>query len=85
MKAYASWRSTIRVARRKSESTRARTLLNRQDCPAKTKAVDLQLHAVAYKMANFLRTLALRDEKERRSLDGRGGGVAPPVPPHSGE
>jgi hypothetical protein len=31
-------------------------------------AVRLQLHALAYNMANFLRTLALPDEIERWSL-----------------
>ena len=31
-------------------------------------AVRLQLHALAYNMANFLRTLALPDEAERWSL-----------------
>ena len=41
----------------------------RLSCRSMTaNAVRLQLHALAYNMANFLRTLALPDEAERWSL-----------------
>jgi hypothetical protein len=50
----------------------------------KANAVRLQLHALAYNLANFMRTLALPVAVEHWSLrrvpDGRGGGSEEPVP-----
>ena len=65
------WRSIITVARRSSTSRKARTPSNwtRLSCRKfRNNAVRLQLHALAYNLGNFMRTLALPKEVEHWSM-----------------
>ena len=58
------------MRRQSGESKRARTIRwTRLSCHAfQHNAVRLQLHALAYNLANFLRTLALPEEVQHWSL-----------------
>ena len=61
------WRSIITVARRSSTSRKARTPSTGPVCHVarfRNNAVRLQLHALAYNLGNFMRTLALPKEVE---------------------
>ena len=65
------WRSIITVARRSSTSRKARTPSTgtRLSCRKfRNNAVRLQLHALAYNLGNFMRTLALPKEVEHWSM-----------------
>ena len=63
--------STISAAKRSNTSRKARTRSNgtRLSCRRfRDNAVRLQLHTLAYNLANFMRTLALPKEVEHWSL-----------------
>ena len=63
--------STISAAKRNNTSRKARTRSNGRGCRAagfRDNAVRLQLHTLAYNLANFMRTLALPKEVEHWSL-----------------
>ena len=65
------WPSTINEARRSNTSRKARTRSNGRGLSCskfRDNAVRLQLHALAYNLANFMRTLALPKEVEQWSL-----------------
>ena len=65
------WRSIITVARRSSTSRKDKNAINwtRLSCRKfRNNAVRLQLHALAYNLGNFMRTLALPKEVEHWSM-----------------
>ena len=65
------WRSIITVARRSSTSREGKNAINwtRLSCRKfRNNAVRLQLHALAYNLGNFMRTLALPKEVEHWSM-----------------